>query len=359
MDLKNQIEAILFAAGKRVELSEISKLTKAQESAIKQAISELLQKHNLESSPLLLTEENNGWKLTVKEDYLPLVQTIVTETELDKSTMETLAVIAWKYPILQSEVIKMRTNKAYEHLSTLEEAGFVERVKFGRTKKIKLTDKFFTYFSLPNHSTEEFKKLIPQEIKNSIESREKQMTEQERKIIDAQEKKREEIKLKDKKGKFHTLEQYQTEVASDTPILAATTELGMNVYNDEPAIQTPIVDAQKDIFAQTQNQETIEEAEPTPEVEQEDRYERETQESPKMSATEEQLFHPRKENEERNLDPELDNVIEEIEMEKKKRLTNLVTKHGEEEHKEHEKEVEENGGGEEEEIGDIENEQED
>ena len=64
--------------------------------------------------------------------------------------METLAVIAWKVPVLQSDIISIRTNKAYDHLVELEKSGFISRSKSGRTKLIKLTDRFFNYFDVKN-----------------------------------------------------------------------------------------------------------------------------------------------------------------------------------------------------------------
>ena len=71
------------------------------------------------------------------------------DTEMTKSVMETLAVIAWKQPIIQADVIKIRTNKAYEHIKELVGMGFVTSEKFGRTKKLKLTQKFLDYFDHP------------------------------------------------------------------------------------------------------------------------------------------------------------------------------------------------------------------
>jgi hypothetical protein len=104
---------------------------------------------------LMIMEEGDNWKLAVREKFLPLVQNIVTETELPKSVIETLAIIAFKHPILQSEVIKIRSNKAYEHVALLEEAGYISREKHGRTRKIKLAPKFFEYFDLPPEKVKE------------------------------------------------------------------------------------------------------------------------------------------------------------------------------------------------------------
>ena len=138
--LSKEIEAILFAAGRKVSLEELAKLCKSNNDDILQALNELKKKIN-EDSPLLLTEEDNSWKMNVKEDFLPLVQKIVQETELSKTMIETLATIAYKAPAKQSEIIKIRTNKAYDHLAELESSGYISRSRYGRTKLIKLTQK--------------------------------------------------------------------------------------------------------------------------------------------------------------------------------------------------------------------------
>lgn len=147
-----KIEAILFAAGKRVELDYIAKLIKISDlQTVKDALVELQKQYEDRESPLMIVEEGNSWKLTTKEKYLPLVQKIVPHAELSKTIMETLAVIAWKQPALQSDVIKIRTNKAYEHIKELEDLGFVTSEKHGRTKKLKVTQKFLNYFDLKGY----------------------------------------------------------------------------------------------------------------------------------------------------------------------------------------------------------------
>src|SRR3989344_1307625 len=108
-DLKKEIEAVLFAAGRKVSIDEIARLCKADKKEVEDTIKELKQEYNQKDSPMFLTEEADGYKLTIREKYLSIVKEITPHTELDRSTMETLAVIAWKQPVLQAEVIKTRT----------------------------------------------------------------------------------------------------------------------------------------------------------------------------------------------------------------------------------------------------------
>lgn len=147
-ELKGTLEAILFSAARKVELSELAKLCRRQEQDVLNVLIEW--KSNLDSKPgsIALVQDGTGWKLTVHDRYNPVVKKVVSKTELPKSILETLAVVAYKAPVLQSAVIKVRTNKGYEHLNFLEESAFITREKKGRTKLIRLAPKFFDYFSI-------------------------------------------------------------------------------------------------------------------------------------------------------------------------------------------------------------------
>jgi segregation and condensation protein B len=146
-ELKQKIEAILFSAGKEVRIDELVKICRANAEEIKQAVQELKAQYN-NSPAIMLVEEGDAWKLTVREAHLPLVRRVVKQTELTKTLIETLAVVAWRAPALQSDIIKIRTNKAYDHLRLLEEKGFITRKKHSRTQLINLSQKFFDYFDL-------------------------------------------------------------------------------------------------------------------------------------------------------------------------------------------------------------------
>lgn len=154
-DLKKKVEALLFSSARRMNLEEIAKLTRHSTQDINEVLLQLKNDYAEKGSSLMVVGEGDYWKLTTKEEYLGLVKKIVTQTELSKTLMETLAVIAFKYPIKQADLIKIRTNKAYDHLKELEEMGYVTRQKYGRTKLIKLSQRFFDYFSLPEEKLKE------------------------------------------------------------------------------------------------------------------------------------------------------------------------------------------------------------
>ncbi|MBI2654572.1 SMC-Scp complex subunit ScpB [Candidatus Woesearchaeota archaeon] len=194
--VKSKVEAILFSTGHRISLDEISKLSRSRKEDILNALKELQQEYDAKQSSLMLVEEGDYWKFTVRDNFIPIVRKIVTETELTKTVLETLAVIAFKYPILQSDLIKIRTNKAYDHLVELEKSGYISRQKHGRTNLIKLTEKFFRYFDLTEEKLkEQFRDF------DSIARAIKEKEEEVEQIKEEQRKKAEELKKEDEKIK--------------------------------------------------------------------------------------------------------------------------------------------------------------
>jgi len=130
---------------------ELTRLCRSKSPQVTTALTELQADYKQKSSSVILVEEADGWKLTVHEDYAAVVSKVISETELSKSLMETLAVVAWKAPVLQSDIIRIRTNKAYTDLTDLEHLGYITRNRHGRTRLVKLTERFFSYFNVRNN----------------------------------------------------------------------------------------------------------------------------------------------------------------------------------------------------------------
>ncbi|MBI2666314.1 SMC-Scp complex subunit ScpB [Candidatus Woesearchaeota archaeon] len=182
MDAKTKrVEAVLFAVGKEITTERIASLCSLPQEEIEQLMQQLVQEYAQREHSLQIVKKENGWKLTVRDEYVPLVSSLVSSTELDRPIMETLAVIAWKYPIVQSEIIKLRGPSAYEHMRRLEEQGFVDKEHQGRTFKVKLTKKFFEYFDLPSEEAKQaFLKQVPQEVLKEAEEVDKEADEVQR-----------------------------------------------------------------------------------------------------------------------------------------------------------------------------------
>jgi segregation and condensation protein B len=148
-EIKNRIETVLFTTGRFMAIEEIAGLCGVGSVGIvKDALNQLKEDYEKRECALCLFEENGKWKLNIKKNYNYLTTKLIAECELERPVQETLAVIAYKTPVLQSEVIKIRGNGGYEHIKFLRENSFITSEKKGRTRLLKLAPKFFDYFDI-------------------------------------------------------------------------------------------------------------------------------------------------------------------------------------------------------------------
>jgi len=148
-DNKNKIEAILFTTGRFLTLEEISKFCGvASLGHLKELLLNLKKEYEDKKGALELINEGDKWKLNIKKNYLHLTEKLLTDSELNLPVQETLAIIAFKQPAVQSDVVKIRGNKSYDHIKLLQELDFMTSEKFGRTRILKLTQKFYDYFDV-------------------------------------------------------------------------------------------------------------------------------------------------------------------------------------------------------------------
>ncbi|MBS3159361.1 SMC-Scp complex subunit ScpB [Candidatus Woesearchaeota archaeon] len=148
-DHKNRVEAILFTTGKFLDLNEISRLCQiSEENYINDLLNELKGDYGKINGALELVNQGNKWRLNIKKEYLFLTEVLLDDSELDQGTQKTLAIIAYKSPVLQSEIIKIRGNGAYDQIKLLKDLDFVISEKSGRTFVLKVSRRFYDYFDV-------------------------------------------------------------------------------------------------------------------------------------------------------------------------------------------------------------------
>ena len=149
-EIKNlkKVEAALFIAGRFMSLQELVALTEINPLLLRELIEKLTDKYN-DSCAIEILQKEDRWKMDVKQEYRNMVNKLATGTaEFTKAEQETLAIIAYKQPVKQSVIIKIRGNKAYEHVSNFIEMGLVKGKKIGHTKELSLSDEFYDYFTV-------------------------------------------------------------------------------------------------------------------------------------------------------------------------------------------------------------------
>ena len=157
-DLSNlkKIEAALFISGRFLNIQELVVLTDINPILLKKSLNDLDDKYK--NSGIEVIKRGESWKMDVSQEYAYMVNKLATgNSEFTKAEQETLAIIAYKQPIKQSVLIKIRGNKAYDHIKKFVELSLINKKKIGHTAELKLNDNFYEYFHL--NSEEEIKKV--------------------------------------------------------------------------------------------------------------------------------------------------------------------------------------------------------
>ena len=146
-----KLEAILFISGRFLSLKEIVGFTGVNPIILRQLIEKLVEKYSKDDSAIEIVEKSEMWKMDVKPDFVNMVNLIATgAAEFSKAEQETLAIIAYKQPVKQSVIIKIRGNKAYEHVKKFIDIGLLKAKKTGHTQELNLSDEFHDYFNVGN-----------------------------------------------------------------------------------------------------------------------------------------------------------------------------------------------------------------
>ncbi|MGK7932453.1 MAG: SMC-Scp complex subunit ScpB [Microcystaceae cyanobacterium] len=147
--LATKIEAILYLKGQSISLSEIAELANCEIETVEDAMIELMTDYAHRDSALEVIETPNGYCLQLRETFQTLIDSLVP-AELGTGTLRTLAAIALKNPLLQTDLIELRGSGAYQHVQELVSLGFIRkrRQSEGRSFWLEVTEKFHQYFEI-------------------------------------------------------------------------------------------------------------------------------------------------------------------------------------------------------------------
>src|SRR3989344_8117831 len=93
---------------------------------VKDMILRLQASYEQSGSAMIIISQGDKWKMDARPKYHSIMTKLASgKAEFGKAEQETLAIIAYKQPIKQSVIIKIRGNKAYEHIKRFVELGLV------------------------------------------------------------------------------------------------------------------------------------------------------------------------------------------------------------------------------------------
>lgn len=163
-DLVFQVEAVLFASGKPLAVKEIAAALGLDDyRPVQRAVRTLEQTYGNRQSALEVRRVGDRYALQLQEKYVPTVHS-VTPVEMTPRTLRALTLIAYHQPVLQSNLVRMIGDVAYEEVQRLRGIGLVHTEPKGSTLELTTTRRFAEYFGISSTRPEEIRRFLEQKL---------------------------------------------------------------------------------------------------------------------------------------------------------------------------------------------------
>ncbi|MBI4020770.1 MAG: SMC-Scp complex subunit ScpB [Candidatus Aenigmarchaeota archaeon] len=147
MDHKSVIEAALFMSQKPLDLHELAKITGLSSLGFLKEALEGLQKEYAKHG-IQVTCQDGRWHMQVRPELLPQVASLTPYQDMPEGPKRTLALVVYKEPVKQSDIIHIQGNKAYAYVKHLKKIGLIKAEQEGHTNILTTTKGLETYFGM-------------------------------------------------------------------------------------------------------------------------------------------------------------------------------------------------------------------
>jgi segregation and condensation protein B len=156
-DIKNIIESLLFVAEEPLTVERLAKIiSESQTGQIRQALEELAAEYAARQGGFFLNEIAGGYQFRTRPEHIQWITRLLQPKplQLSKAALETLAIIAYKQPVIRSDIEHIRGVDCGGVLRVLLERKFIRvlgrRELPGRPLIYATTKRFLEVFGLKN-----------------------------------------------------------------------------------------------------------------------------------------------------------------------------------------------------------------
>lgn len=198
LDKKAVIEAILFAVGREVKISELMAALEVSQEEVFELVQELKDELTENKRGIDVIRVNDAFTLCTRPQYYEYIYPIVdrrAKPNLSQAALETLAIIAYNPKVTKAEVEAIRgvnsDGTIYKLLeyAIIKEAGKLDAP--GRPMTYEVAEEFYKMFGmgtldelpeLPRYKIDENKQIVIDDILEEQESQEEDFNEATEKI---------------------------------------------------------------------------------------------------------------------------------------------------------------------------------
>jgi segregation and condensation protein B len=155
MTLESVIEAVLFASDESLTSARLANITESTTKQVREHIKNLNKKYKANNSAFRIEQIAGGFQMLTLSRYNYWLKKLLrarSETKLSPAAMETLAIIAYKQPVIRADIEAIRGVAAGEVIRSLSYKGLIKIVGraeiLGRPMLYGTTKKFLEVFGL-------------------------------------------------------------------------------------------------------------------------------------------------------------------------------------------------------------------
>ena len=152
---KSVLEAFLFLSGEVLTYASLKDVTEIPEPEVKRLMEDLIEEYRERNAGLLIVEIANGYQMVTNPEHADLVRKFTNtqvSSKLSMPALETLAIIAYRQPIIRAEVEQIRGVNSDSAIKTLYEKRLIKimgrKEAPGRPFLYGTTREFLQYFGL-------------------------------------------------------------------------------------------------------------------------------------------------------------------------------------------------------------------
>jgi segregation and condensation protein B len=159
-----KVEALLFASGRPLSVKEITEAVPGLEfHEVQSGLKTLEKSYDSRHTALEVRHVGEKYALQLREAYVPSARSVMP-TELAARTLKALTLIAYHQPILQSKLVRMFGEPAYEEVGRLRGLGLIHASTKGSTLELTTTRQFAEYFGIASGKPEEIRLYLERKL---------------------------------------------------------------------------------------------------------------------------------------------------------------------------------------------------
>lgn len=158
-NLKNIIEAIIFASGDPIPVSVLTTSLEVSAKEVKEAVNELQEEYIQNNRGIAIVTMNSSIQMATNPEYSQIVEDILSpirSERLTKSAIEVLSIIAYRQPVTRTEIAEIRGVRSDYLINTLIRKGLIaecgKKDTLGHPAMFATTEMFLRDFNLKDIS---------------------------------------------------------------------------------------------------------------------------------------------------------------------------------------------------------------